>query len=49
MDVRYWDFHPLNLSCRHCSKGGGICVVASETVGYCQWGAHWIDASVVEG
>jgi hypothetical protein len=32
VDVRYWYFHPLNLSCRHCSEGGGICVVESATV-----------------
>jgi len=33
VDVRYWYFHPLNLSCRHCSEGGGVCVVDPETVG----------------
>jgi hypothetical protein len=33
VDVRYWYFHPLNLSCRHCSEGGGVCVVDAETVG----------------
>ena len=32
VDVRYWYFHPLNFSCRHCSEGGGVCVVAPETV-----------------
>jgi hypothetical protein len=32
VDVRYWYFHPLNLSCRHCSEGGGICVVEPATV-----------------
>ena len=32
VDVRYWYFHPLNLSCRHCSEDGGICVVESATV-----------------
>jgi hypothetical protein len=32
VDVRYWYFHPLNLSCRHCSEGGGICVVDPATV-----------------
>ena len=32
VDVRYWYFHPLNLSCRHCSEGGGVCVVGPETV-----------------
>jgi len=32
VDVRYWYFHPLNLSCRHCSEGGGVCVVDPETV-----------------
>jgi hypothetical protein len=29
--------------------GGDICVAAPEAVGYCQWGAHWTDAPVVEG
>ena len=32
VDVRYWYFRPLNLSCRHCSEGGGACVVDPETV-----------------
>jgi hypothetical protein len=32
VDVRYWYFHPLNLSCRHCSEAGGVCVVDPETV-----------------
>ena len=32
VDVRYWYFHPLNLSCRHCSEGGGVCVVDPATV-----------------
>jgi len=32
VDVRYWYFHPLHLSCRHCSEGGGICVVEPTTV-----------------
>jgi len=32
VDVRYWYFHPLNLSCRHCSESGGICVVEPATV-----------------
>jgi hypothetical protein len=32
VDVRYWYFHPLNLSCRHCAEGGGICVVEPATV-----------------
>jgi hypothetical protein len=32
VDVRYWYFHPLNLSCRHCSEGGGVRVVEPETV-----------------
>jgi hypothetical protein len=32
VDVRYWYFHPLHLSCRHCSEGGGICVVDPATV-----------------
>jgi hypothetical protein len=32
VDVRYWYFHPLNLSCRHCSEGGGVRVVDPETV-----------------
>lgn len=49
VDMRYWDFPPLDLSCRHCSEGGGLCVVAPETVGCCQRGAHWTDAPVVEG
>jgi hypothetical protein len=49
VDLRYWDIHPLNLSGRHCSEGGGICVVAPETVGCCRRGVHWTDAPVVEG
>lgn len=32
VDVRYWYFHPLNLSCRHCSEGGGVRVVEPDTV-----------------
>ena len=32
VDVRYWYFHPLNFSCRHCSEGGGVRVVDSVTV-----------------
>jgi len=32
VDVRYWYFRPLNLSCRHCSEGRGVCVVDPETV-----------------
>ncbi len=32
VDVRYWYLRPLNLACRHCSEGGGVCVVAPETV-----------------
>lgn len=32
VDVRYWYFRPLNLSCRHCSEGGGVRVVEPETV-----------------
>ncbi len=32
VDVRYWYLHPLNLSCRHCSEGGGVRVVEPETV-----------------
>ena len=32
VDVRYWYFHPLNLSCRHCAEGGGVCVVDPDTV-----------------
>ena len=32
VDVRYWYFRPLNLSCCHCSEGGGACVVDPETV-----------------
>ena len=32
VDVRYWYFHPLNLSCRHCSEGGGVRVVDPKTV-----------------
>ncbi len=32
VDVRYWYFHPLNLSCRHCSEDGGVCVVDPATV-----------------
>ena len=49
MDLRYRDIHPLNLSGRHSSEGGGICVVAPETVGCCRRGVHWTDAPVVEG
>ncbi len=32
VEVRYWYFHPLNLSCRHCSESGGVCVVEPEAV-----------------
>jgi hypothetical protein len=32
VDVRYWYLRPLNLACRHCSEGGGVCVVDPETV-----------------
>ncbi len=32
VDVRYWYFRPLNLSCRHCSEGGGVRVVDPGTV-----------------
>jgi hypothetical protein len=32
VDARYWYFRPLNLSCRHCSEGGGVCVVDPKTV-----------------
>ena len=32
VEVRYWYLRPLNLSCRHCSEGGGVCVVEPETV-----------------
>ncbi len=32
VEVRYWYLRPLNLSCRHCSEGGGVCVVDPETV-----------------
>jgi hypothetical protein len=32
VEVRYWYFRPLNLSCWHCSEGGGVCVVEPETV-----------------
>lgn len=32
VDVRYWYLRPLNLSCRHCSECGGVCVVDRETV-----------------
>ena len=32
VDVRYWYFHPLNFSCRHCSEGRGVRVVGPETV-----------------
>jgi len=49
VDVRYWYFHPLNLSCRHCAEGGGVCVVAPETVGCCHRMTHWTDAPAVEG
>jgi hypothetical protein len=29
---RIREIEPLNLSCRHCSEGGGICVVEPATV-----------------
>lgn len=32
VDVRYWYFHPVSLSCRHCSEGGGVCEVDPATV-----------------
>jgi hypothetical protein len=32
VDLRYRYFYPLNLSCRHRSEGGGVCVVDLETV-----------------
>ncbi len=32
VDVRYRYLRPLNLVCRHCSEGGGVCVVDPETV-----------------
>ena len=32
VEVRYWYLRPLNLACRHCSEGGGVCVVGPETV-----------------
>ena len=32
VDVRYWYFRPLNLSCRHCSQNCGVCLVGPETV-----------------
>ena len=32
VEVRYWYFRPLNLSCWHCSEGGGVCVVEPKTV-----------------
>jgi hypothetical protein len=32
IDVRYWYFRPLNLSRRHCSESGGVCVVDPGTV-----------------
>ncbi len=32
VDVRYSFFHPLNLSCRHCSEAGGIYIVEPATV-----------------
>ena len=32
VDVRYWYFRPMNLSCRHCSESCGVCVVEPETV-----------------
>ena len=32
VDVRSWYLRPLNLSCRHCSEGGGVCVVDPATV-----------------
>jgi hypothetical protein len=35
VDVRYWYFHPLNLTCRRCSEAGGICVVEPATVICC--------------
>ena len=32
VDVRYWYYHPLNFSCRHCSEGRSVHVVEPETV-----------------
>ncbi len=32
VDVRYWYFRPLNLSCRHCSESCGVWVVEPKTV-----------------
>jgi hypothetical protein len=32
VDVRYWYFHPLNFSCRHCSEGRGVRVVEPEAL-----------------
>ena len=49
VDVRYWYFRPLNFSCRHCAGGGGVCVVAPETVGCGHWMAPRTDKLVVEG
>ena len=49
VDVRYWYFRPLNFSCRHCAGGGGVCVVAPETVGCRHRMASRTDKPVVEG
>jgi len=49
VDVRYWYFHPLNLSCRHCSEGGGVCVVDPETVVCHHRMAHRTGHPVLEG
>ena len=49
VDVRYWYFHPLNLSCRHCAEGGGVCVVEPETVICRHRMAHGTGQPVPEG
>jgi hypothetical protein len=49
VDVRYWYFHPLNLSCRHCSESGGICVVEPETVVCGHRMAHRTGHAVLKG
>jgi hypothetical protein len=44
--AKRWRYH---LARTREIEGGGIRVVAPETVGCCQWGDHWTDAPVVEG
>ena len=48
VDVRYWYFRPLNLSCRHCSESCGVCVVDPETVVCRHRTERWTGAPVPE-